>query len=222
MESKLEEEKKSTKNGKFEEKDNNSKIKQSNDLSDSISGSNSLNEDDDKIAKLKNELNFLIETLNYEQAIILCKKILFFTPNDLEIYKILSDLYLKIFDISSSITCLKKLILMAKDSMDELKLRVDLKNLYFCKGLLESQSSGKLETDIELLSTINNNGITLNDYFFLRAKSFLILGNIKEGINDINKILEKDPQNDKALVLLAKVLSSKRKKKEGASYQLKL
>ena len=217
MESKLEEEKKSTKNGKFEEKDNNSKIKQSNDLSDSISGSNSLNEDDDKIAKLKNELNFLIETLNYEQDIILCKKILFFTPNDLEIYKILSDLYLKIFDISSSITCLKKLILMAKDSMDELKLRVDLKNLYFCKGLLESQSSGKLETDIELLSTINNNGITLNDYFFLRAKSFLILGNIKEGINDINKILEKDPQNDKALVLLAKVLSSQGKEKEGAS-----
>ena len=217
MESKLEEEKKSAKNGKFEEKDNNSKIKQSNDLSDSISGSNSLNEDDDKIAKLKNELNFLIETLNYEQAIILCKKILFFTPNDLEIYKILSDLYLKIFDISSSITCLKKLILMAKDSMDELKLRVDLKNLYFCKGLLESQSSGKLETDIELLSTINNNGITLNDYFFLRAKSFLILGNIKEGINDINKILEKDPQNDKALVLLAKVLSSQGKEKEGAS-----
>ena len=217
MESKLVEEKKSTKNGKFEEKDNNSKIKQSNDLSDSISGSNSLNEDDDKIAKLKNELNFLIETLNYEQAIILCKKILFFTPNDLEIYKILSDLYLKIFDISSSITCLKKLILMAKDSMDELKLRVDLKNLYFCKGLLESQSSGKLETDIELLSTINNNGITLNDYFFLRAKSFLILGNIKEGINDINKILEKDPQNDKALVLLAKVLSSQGKEKEGAS-----
>ena len=49
----------------------------SNSLSESISGSNSFNEKDDQISKLKNQLNFLIETLNYEQAIILCKKIYF-------------------------------------------------------------------------------------------------------------------------------------------------
>ena len=221
MEPKLEEEKNSNENNKIKVNNSNTNANKSNSLSESISGSNTFNEEDDKIAKLKNDLNFLIETLNYEQAIILCKKILFFAPKDAEIYKILSDLYLKIYDISSSITCLKKMILIVKDSMDELKLRVDLKNLYFCKGLLESQSSGKLETDIELLSQINNNEITLNDYFFLRAKSFLILGNIKEGINDINKILEKDPQNDKALVLLAKVLSSQGKEKEGASLMWK-
>ena len=76
----------------------------SNSLSESLSNSNSFNEENDNIAKLKNQLNFLIETLNYEQAIILCKKILFFTPQDPYLYKTLSDLYLKIFDISSSIT----------------------------------------------------------------------------------------------------------------------
>ena len=97
-----------------------------------------------------------------------------------------------------------------------MKLKVNLKDLYFCKGLLESQSSGKLENDVDLLSHINNNGITLNDYLFLRDKSFLILGNVKEGIEDINKILENDHQNDRALVLLAKVLSSQGKEKEGA------
>ena len=43
---------------------------------------------------------------------------------------------------------------------------MDLKNLLFCKGLLEGQSSGKLESDIELLSEINNKELTLNDYFF--------------------------------------------------------
>ena len=193
----------------------------SNSLSESISGSNSFNEKDDQISKLKNQLNFLIETLNYEQAIILCKKILFFTPDDPQIYQTLSNLYLKIYDISSSITCLKKILLIAQNSHDFMKLKVNLKDLYFCKGLLESQSSGKLENDVDLLSHINNNGITLNDYLFLRAKSFLILGNVKEGIEDINKILENDHQNDRALVLLAKVLSSQGKEKEGASLMWK-
>jgi len=204
-------------NNKNNEQNNN----KSNTLSESISGSNSYNERDDAVIKLKNQLNFLIETLNYEQAIILCKKILFFTPQDPQMYKTLSDLYLKIFDISSSITCLKKILLIAQETPELMKFRVDLKDLYFCKGLLESQSSGKLETDIDLLSHINNNDLTLNEYFFLRAKCFLILGSIKDGIDDINKILDKDPQNDKALVLLAKVLSSQGKEKEGASLMWK-
>ena len=217
-----EEEKNRTINKKFQESNpiNNDNNK-SNSLSESMSGSNSYNEKDDQISKLKNQLNFLIETLNYEQAIILCKKILFFTPDDPQIYQTLSNLYLKIYDISSSITCLKKILLIAQNSPDFMKLKVNLKDLYFCKGLLESQSSGKLENDVDLLSHINNNGVTLNDYLFLRAKSFLILGNVKEGIEDINKILENDHQNDRALVLLAKVLSSQGKEKEGASLMWK-
>ena len=219
---KNEEEKNSALNNKFQVdniniNDNN----KSKSLSESISDSKSYDEKDDKISKLKNQLNFLIETLNYEQAIILCKKILFFTPDDPEIYQVMSDLYLKIYDISCSITCLKKILLIAQNPPEIMKIKVNLKNLYFCKGLLESQSSGKLETDVDLLSNINNNDLTLNDYFFLRAKSFLVLGNIKEGIDDINKILEQDPQNDKALVLLAKVLSSQSKEKEGASLMWK-
>ena len=219
---KNEEEKNSALNNKFQVdniniNDNN----KSKSLSESISDSKSYNEKDDKISKLKNQLNFLIETLNYEQAIILCKKILFFTPDDPEIYQVMSNLYLKIYDISSSITCLKKILLIAQNPPEIMKIKVNLKNLYFCKGLLESQSSGKLETDVDLLSNINNNDLTLNDYFFLRAKSFLVLGNIKEGIDDINKILDQDPQNDKALVLLAKVLSSQSKEKEGASLMWK-
>jgi len=200
-----------------EEKNNN----QNNSLSDSISGSNTSKEEDNKLTKLKNDLNFSIETLNFEQAIILCKKILFFNPDDIEIYHTLSDLYLKIYDISSSITCLKKILLISQKNEEKLKLSMDLKNLLFCKGLLEGQSSGKLESDIELLSEINNKELTINDFFFLRAKSLLLLGNIKESINDINKILARDPENDRAMVLLAKVLSSQGKEKEGASLMWK-
>ena len=200
-----------------EEKNNN----QNNSISESISGTNTSKEEDNKLTKLKNDLNFSIETLNYEQAIILCKKILFFTPEDIEIYHTLSDLYLKIYDISSSITCLKKILLISKKSEENVKLKMDLKNLLFCKGLLEGQSLGKLENDIDLLSEINNNELTLNNYFFLRAKALLILGNIKECTNDINKILSKDPENDRAIVLLAKVLSSQGKEKEGASLMWK-
>jgi tetratricopeptide (TPR) repeat protein len=194
---------------------------QNNTLSESISGSNTSKEEDNKLTKLKNDLNFSIETLNYEQAIILSKKILFFAPDDIEIYHTLSDLYLKIYDISSSITCLKKILIISKKNKEKLKLNVNLKNLLFCKGLLEGQSSGRLESDIELLSEINNKELTLKDYFFLRAKSLLILGNIKECINDINKILAQDPENDRAIVLLAKVLSSQGKEKEGASLMWK-
>ena len=194
---------------------------QNNSLSESISGSNTSKEEDNKLTKLKNDLNFFIETLNFEQAIILCKKLLFFTPDDIEIYQTLSDLYLKIYDISSSITCLKKILLISQKKEEKLKLNTNLKNLLFCKGLLEGQSSGRLENDIELLSEIHNKELTLNDYFFLRAKALLILGNIKECINDINKILANDPENDRAIVLLAKVLSSQGKEKEGASLMWK-
>ena len=194
---------------------------QNNSLSESISGSNTSKEEDNKLTKLKNDLNFFIETLNFEQAIILCKKLLFFTPDDIEIYKTLSDLYLKIYDISSSITCLKKILLISQKKEEKLKLNTNLKNLLFCKGLLEGQSSGRLETDIELLSEIHNKELTVNDYFFLRAKALLILGNIKECINDINKILSNNPENDRAIVLLAKVLSSQGKEKEGASLMWK-
>ena len=159
--------------------------------------------------------------MNYEQAIIYCKKILFFTPEDPELYLTLSNLYVKIYDISSSITCLKKILLISNKNEKVAKLTIDLKNLMFCKGLLEGQSSGKLESDIDLLSEINNGEMSLNNYFFLRAKSLLILGNTKECINDINRILSQDPNNDKAIVLMAKVLSSQGKEKEGASLMWK-
>ena len=203
-------------NKEEEEKKNNN-----NSLSDSISGSNTSKEEDNTLSKLRNDLNFAIETLNYEQAIIYCKKILFFTPEDPELYLTLSNLYVKIYDISSSITCLKKILLISNKNEKVAKLTIDLKNLMFCKGLLEGQSSGKLESDIDLLSEINNGEMSLNNYFFLRAKSLLILGNTKECINDINRILSQDPKNDKAIVLLAKVLSSQGKEKEGASLMWK-
>jgi tetratricopeptide (TPR) repeat protein len=206
---------KKTKKEEEEKKNNN------NSLSDSISGSNTSKEEDNTLSKLKNDLNFAIETLNYEQAIIYCKKILFFTPEDPELYLTLSNLYVKIYDISSSITCLKKILLISNKNEKVAKLTIDLKNLMFCKGLLEGQSSGKLESDIDLLSEINNGEMSLNNYFFLRAKSLLILGNTKECINDINRILSQDPKNDKAIVLLAKVLSSQGKEKEGASLMWK-
>ena len=205
----------------FANNEENKDKEQNNSLSESISGTNTSKEEDNKLVKLKNDLNFFIETLNYEQAIILCKKLLFFTPDDIEIYQTLSDLYLKIYDISSSITCLKKILLISQKKEEKLKLNTNLKNLLFCKGLLEGQSSGRLESDIELLSEIHNKELTLNEYFFLRAKALLILGNIKECINDINKILANDPENDRAIVLLAKVLSSQGKEKEGASLMWK-
>ena len=206
---------KKTKKEEEEKKNNN------NSLSESISGSNTSKEEDNTLSKLRNDLNFAIETLNYEQAIIYCKKILFFTPEDPELYLTLSNLYVKIYDISSSITCLKKILLISNKNEKVAKLTIDLKNLMFCKGLLEGHSSGKLESDIDLLSEINNGEMSLNNYFFLRAKSLLILGNTKECINDINRILSQDPKNDKAIVLLAKVLSSQGKEKEGASLMWK-
>ena len=42
-----------------------------------------------------------------------------------------------------------------------------------------------LENYIELLSEIHNKELTLNDYFFLRAKALLILGNIKEAFTSL-------------------------------------
>ena len=212
-----------TDNSNLNKKSNRNNLNAINDSNSQSIISKEEEEEDNKIAQLKNELTMLVDVENFEQAILICKKILFFSPQDMEIYQTLSDLYLKIYDISSSITCLKKLLLIAnkKKSKEIYKLNLQLKDLFFCKGLLEGQSSGKLEADLELLTNINNNSLTINDYFFLRAKSLLILGNVKECINDINRILINDPKNDRAIVLLAKVLSMQGKEKEGAALMWK-
>ena len=110
---------------KEEEKNNN----QNNSISDSISGLNTSKEEDHKLTKLKNELNFSIETLNYEQAIILCKKILFFSLEDIEIpYIILYQIYIwkyTIYQVAS---------LVSKKNEENIKIKMDLKIYYFVKA----------------------------------------------------------------------------------------
>ena len=59
----------------------------------------------DEYEELKTELNMAVETSNFEKGIIICKKLLFFLPNDINLYMTLSNLYLKLYDLSSSITC---------------------------------------------------------------------------------------------------------------------
>jgi tetratricopeptide (TPR) repeat protein len=166
---------------------------------------------EDKYEELRSELNMAVETSNYEKGVILCKKLLFFLPNDIKLYMTLSDLYLKQYDLSSSITCLKKVLIINPDN-DEVKLK--LKNLNFCKGLLNSQENGTIEDDIELLSKMHNQQITKSHYYYLRAKSFLSLGNIEDCVHDIYRILTFDPTNEHAIILLSKVLNNQGKIKE--------
>ena len=71
---------------------------------------------EDKYSSIRNELNLSIETSNFERAIILCKKLLFFLPSDIQTYSILADMYIKSYDLSSAITCLKKILLISPNS----------------------------------------------------------------------------------------------------------
>ena len=45
---------------------------------------------EDKYEELRSELNMAVETSNYEKGVILCKKLLFFLPNDIKLYMTLS------------------------------------------------------------------------------------------------------------------------------------
>ena len=103
---------------------------------------NYINKSERKIEQydeLKTELNMAVETSNFEKGIIICKKLLFFLPNDINLYMTLSDLYLKLYDLSSSTTCLKKILLIDPNNTE---VQLKLKNLNFCKGLLQTQENG--------------------------------------------------------------------------------
>ena len=165
----------------------------------------------DEYEELKTELNMAVETSNFEKGIIICKKLLFFLPNDINLYMTLSNLYLKLYDLSSSITCLKKILLIDPNNVE---VQLKLKNLNFCKGLLQTQENGLIEDDIDLLSEMHNEQITKSHYYFLRAKSFLALGNIEDCVHDIYRILTFDPSNEHAIILLSKVLIGQGKVKE--------
>jgi tetratricopeptide (TPR) repeat protein len=61
---------------------------------------------------------------------------------------------------------------------------------------------------------MHNEQITKSHYYFLRAKSFLALGNIEDCVHDIYRILTFDPSNEHAIILLSKVLIGQGKVKE--------
>ena len=95
------------------------------------SNQNTINQIDNNLKNLQSKIYYLLllklfqynlfdYMLNFEQAIIICKKLLFFAPEDIEVYQTLADLYLKIYDISSSITCLKKILIIGKKNSKEI------------------------------------------------------------------------------------------------------
>ena len=75
-------------------------------------------EEEDKFSDIRNELNLSIETSNFDQAIIFCKKLLFFLPS--ETYSTLIDMYIKSYNLSNVITCLKKLLLISSETIFKL------------------------------------------------------------------------------------------------------
>ena len=173
---------------------------------------------EDKYSSIRNELNLSIETSNFERAIILCKKLLFFLPSDIQTYSILADMYIKSYDLSSAITCLKKILLISPNSPETI---FKLHQLLFAKGLLSMQISGTIENDFDILRQMHNEHMTKSHYYYIRAKAFLALNNIKECVKDINTILSFDPNNEFAIILLAKVLKNQGKEKESETLMWK-
>lgn len=171
----------------------------------------------EKCNSLKHDIEVEFQTGNYEKAILLCKKLLFFLPEDIETYLLLSTLYLKIYDISSCITCAKKALIL--DENNE-KVSFYVNNLLFCKGLLNLESTNKIELDLDFLSQMRTS-MSKSDYYYLRAKSYLALNNLTQCINDLNTILSFDPTNEHALLFLGKVLINSQKEKEGEHFMWK-
>ena len=170
------------------------------------------------IEQFKHDINFAIEISDFDTAITLSKELAKQTPNDSSIYTLMSDLYLKMFDISSSISCLKKAALITKGSVPTINYQ--LNNELFCKGLLSLIDSNKIEYDLEFLAKMRND-IKKDDYRYLKAKAFLGLNYIKECINELNKILQTSPNNEYALILLGKVLINTGKVREGETLMWK-
>ena len=120
------------------------------------------------IEQLKHDINFAIEISDFDTAITLSKELAKQTPNDSSIYTLMSDLYLKMFDISSSISCLKKAALITKGSVPNINYQ--LNNELFCKGLLSLIDSNKIEYDLEFLAKMRND-IKKDDYRYLKSEN---------------------------------------------------
>lgn len=164
-----------------------------------------------KVKELKRDLNKYTTSLNYEKGVIQCKKILFFTPNDPEIYLILSSLYLKLYDLSSSISCLQKALLLCPQN--EL-IKFKLNNLYFCKGVIRYEQSDQLQCDFDILSEMRME-LKPCHYYYFRARAFLMLNKIPDCMNELNKALIIDNSNEHILVFCGKLMIQTGRVKEG-------
>ncbi|CAI2365018.1 unnamed protein product [Moneuplotes crassus] len=144
--------------------------------------------------------NDFVEVGDLESALCEFNKILFYDKSIAEAYAERAEIYLKLCDFSSAIANFKKAIQLKYKEDWEKKLN----QLYFLKGLGLIEE-GYCNDVLNLVKTIESDDIK---FIYLRALAYIKAGNKLVALEEIEKCLEKDPNNVEVLILKGKLLWS--------------
>lgn len=148
-----------------------------------------------------------VEVGDLESALCEFNKILFYDKTIAEAYAERAEIYLKLCDFSSAIANFKKAIqLKYKDDWEK-----KLNQLYFLKGLALIEE-GYCNDALNLVKSLQADDIK---FIYLRALAYIRAGNKFLAFEEIEKCLEKDPNNVEVLILKGKLLWSIDKIEEG-------
>lgn len=151
--------------------------------------------------------NEFIDIGDLESALYEFNKILFYDKTIADAYAERAEIYLKLCDFSSAIANFKKAIQLKHKEEWERKLN----QLYFLKGLALIEE-GYCNDALNLVKTLQIEDIK---FIYLRAMAYIRAGNKFLAFEEIEKCLEKDPDNIEVLILKGKLLWSIDKIDEG-------
>ena len=106
---------------------------------------------EEKINELEKEFNRFNSSNDFEKAIVMLKKLIFFDPGSIKFnyidssyYSRLGRLYIKQHDLASAIVCYKKALMLNQN--DE-TLKIQLENIYILKGMLKLEEERQEHED---------------------------------------------------------------------------
>lgn len=131
---------------------------------------------------------------------------LFYDKSIPEVFVEKAEIYIKLCDFSSAITCFKQALHLksAISESNQSDWRDRMNQLYFMKGLTLIEE-GYCNDALNLVSSLDSEDVK---FLYLRALAYIRASNKELAFAELEKCLSKDPSNIEVLILKGKLLWS--------------
>jgi len=159
-----------------------------------------------KILERLRKAESALEQDELEQALVEFNKVIFYDKSIPEVYVEKAEIYIKLCDFSSAISCFKKALYfrapMNQASQDEWTERMN--TLFFMKGLAMIEE-GYCNDALNLVSQLQSEDVKFR---YLNALACIRVGNKDLAFTELEKCIQLDPSNIECYILKGKLLWS--------------